>query len=463
MSKRYPPGPFNWYTPIGLTWRHLLRLNVNPLKFLTKMGGYGDISFYRVLTLRAYVVNHPQLIREVLITKATSFRKWEHHMKAFRQGVGNGLLTSDGDDWLRQRRMIQKPFQMQRMQHYAEITCHYTQRMVDSWEDCQEVQIEHQMVLLGQDIMAKSLFDVEVVGEGEELSNAVRIASDAFARENFAAFTLPDWMPLEDKRQKRWALETVDRVVRKIIRERRESGEQKKDLLSQLLSAVDTEGDGHGLTDDEVRDQAVTIFTAGYHTTAVALSWVWYMLAQFPDVQAKVVQEVDEVLQDREATLDDVPRLKYLEMVVKETLRLYPPAWALFGRETIEDIELGGYKICKGAYLGIFPWITQRDERFFPDPLRFAPERFAPENIKQIDQFAYFPFGAGPHICIGKSFAMMEIPLVIATVLQKYEVELPPDQPTPRFDARVSLRAKGDIRVTFRQRTSSPVSEAMLT
>jgi cytochrome P450 len=431
-----------------------LEVNVDPLRFLTKMAGYGDLSFYRILTQRAYVVNHPELIREVLITKAKSFRKWEHHMKAFRKGVGNGLLTSHGDEWRRQRRMMQKPFQMQRMGHYAEVTVDLTRRLIEGWDTQQEALVEHEMSLLGQDIMAKSLFDVEVVGEAEELSHAVRIASDTFARENFSAWTLPDFLPLEQKRQKRWAIETIDRVVRKIIRERRESGEQKNDLLSQLLAAVDTEGNGQGLTDSEVRDQAVTIFTAGYHTTAVALSWIWYMLAKHPEVQEKVVREVDHVLGSRDATLDDVPRLEYLEMVIKETLRLYPPAWALFGREALEDVELGGYTIRRGAYLGIFPWVTQRDERLFPDPLRFDPDRFAPGQ--EIDPFAYFPFGAGPHICIGKAFAMMEIPLVIATMLQRYKVELSPEQGAVELDARVSVRAKGDIRVAFRQRKRAP-------
>ncbi len=463
MFRRYPPGPVNLYAPIGLTWRHLLRLNVDPLKFLTEMGRYGDLSFYRILTQRAYIVNHPKLIRDVLVSKARSFRKSDHVMRAFRQGLGNGLLVTHGETWRRQRRMMQKPFQMQRMGGYARITVEFTRRMMEAWAAEQQVSVEHEMMLLGQDIMAKSLFDVEVIGEAEELARALRTASDIFYGEAFSVATLPDWLPLEKKRKKRWAIETVDRVVRGIIRQRRQSGEQKNDLLAQLLSAVDTEGDGGHLTDEEVRDQAVTIFTAGYHTTAVALAWVWYMLARNPEVQAKVVEEVDQVLQGREATLDDVPQFDYLDRVIKETLRLYPPAWALFAREAVEDVELGGYTIPKGAIVSMFPWITQRDERFFPDPLRFDPQRFAPGNAEQIDQFAYFPFGAGPHICIGKSFAMMEIPLVIATVLQDYEIELSPNQREISYDARVSLRAKDDIRVTFRQRKTSPVAEAALT
>lgn len=463
MSKKYPPGPVNFYAPIGLTWRHLLRLNANPLEFLAEMRRYGDLSFYRILTVRAYIVNHPSLIREVLVSKAKSFRKAEHVMQAFRQGLGNGLLVTHGETWLRQRRMLQKPFQMQRMSGYADITVEFTRRMAAGWDVQKEVDIEHEMMLLGQDIMAKSLFDVEVTGEAEELALALRTASDIFYGEAFSVFTLPDWLPVEKKRKKRWAIETVDRVVRGIIRQRRQLGEEKNDLLAQLLSAVDTEGDGGHMTDEEARDQAVTIFTAGYHTTAVALAWVWYLLAKHPEIQAKAVQEVDHVLQGRAATLDDVPRFKYLEMVIKETLRLYPPAWALFGREAIEDVELGGYKIRKGAYLSLFPWVTQRDERFFPDPLRFDPERFAPGNAEQIDPFAYFPFGAGPHICIGKSFAMMEISLVIATILQQYEAELSPDQREISFDARVSLRAKDDIPVTLRQRKNLPVAEPALT
>ncbi len=446
MLRKYPPGPLNMYAPLGLTWRHFMALNANPLGFLTKMGRYGDLSFYRILTLRAYVVNHPDLIRDVLVTKAKSFRKWEHQMRAFRQGVGNGLLTSHGDEWRRQRRMVQKPLQMQRMGHYAQITVDHTRRMVEHWSERQDVLVEHEMVLLGQDIMAKSLFDVQDVGEAEELSRAVRIASDTFARENYLLFKLPDWAPLQRQRQKRWALETLDRIVRKIIQQRRRSRSHTEDLLSQLLLAED---DGRRLTDNEVRDQAVTIFTAGYHTTAVALAWVFYLLAKHREVQARVQQEVDTVLNGRAATLEDVSQLTYLEMVIQETLRLYPPAYALFGRETIETVELGGYRIDKGAYIGVFPWITQRDERFFPDPLRFNPERFAPSRAEQISPFAYFPFGAGPHICVGKHFAKMEIPLIVATVLQRYRVELTDSQRPLRLDAGVSLRMKDDIAVSF--------------
>ena len=324
------------------------------------------------------------------------------------------------------------------MGRYAQATVGQTHRLLDRWSNVTAVDVPSEMSELTMRIAAQTMFDIELDDQSGELVEAARHLSDTFIREIHSVFTLPNFLPLPHKRRKRAAIRLFDKLIRDIIHQRRASGEDKGDLLSMLLLAVDQTGDGRGMTDQQVRDEAMTLFTAAFHASSMALTWTWYLLAKHPNVCARLVREVDVVLEQRDATFEDVARLTYTQMVLKESLRLYPPAWALFCREAQAEIELGGYRIPRKSWVFLFPYVTHRDSRFFPDPERFDPERFSPEREKEIPQYAYFPFGAGPRVCIGNMFAMMEMTLVIATLVQKLTLALLPNQPDVQMEPLLS-------------------------
>src|SRR5262249_55901327 len=266
----------------------------------------------------------------------------------------------------------------------------------------------------------------ELTGQAAQLGEAVRIISESAVRENSQILQLPDWLPLPSKRRKRWAIRTLDTLIWDIIRERRASGGDRGDLLSMLLLAVDEEGDGRGMTDQQARDEAMTLFNAGHDSTAAGLAWIWYLLVRHPAIQEPLAAEARQVLGDRAATWEDVPKLTQTHLAVKEALRLYPPTWALIVREAITEVELGGYSIRRGGWVFLLPWVLHHDPRWFPEPDRFDPQRFAPGRVEQIPQYAYLPFGAGPHICIGQLFAPTEMVLIVATILQHFRLEAAP-------------------------------------
>ncbi|HLV34643.1 MAG TPA: cytochrome P450, partial [Spirillospora sp.] len=286
---------------------------------------------------------------------------------------------------------------------------------------------------------------------GEAIDTLQQIAGLDFRVQNI----IPDWLPLRRNRNRAEAGATLDQLIRQIISERRASGEDKGDLLSMLLLSEDETG--ARMTDQEARDEAVTLFAAGHETTANALSWTWYLLSQHPEIEARLQAEVDTVLGDRPAAFQDLPQLRYTGMIVKESLRLYPPAWVLNAREALEDIRIDGYTIPKGGSIFVAPYAVHRNPAYFADPLRFDPERFSPENEKRIPRYAYFPFGGGPHICIGNSFALMEAQLILATIAQRVSLSLLPNQVVD-IDPQVTMGPKNGVRmqVQMRETVSQP-------
>ncbi len=452
----YPPGPKGTF--FGATLAR--RFRTDPLGFITELGrDYGDLAYARMGPVRAYFAVHPDLIREVLVTKNKSFRRPQWMMRPLSKIDGNGLVLSDGPVWLRQRRLVQPAFSPKRFEGYAQMMVDGTQRMLRRWSDQPTFDMVDEMTRLTLEIIAKTLFDVELGDQTAKLGNAVRTFSQAFVREAGNPFRLPDWVPTAHNRRKREAIRTVDTLVRGFIRDRRASGKDQGDLLSMLLLAVDEEGDGRGMTDEQARDEAVTLFNAGHDSTAAALAWTWYLIAKHPDVERKLVEESDRVLAGRQAAYADVAELQYTEMVVKESMRLYPPTWILIPRETIEPIELGGYEIPRGSWIYTMPWATHRHPRFFADPERFDPERFGPERIGQIPQYAYFPFGGGPRVCIGNTFATMEMILIVASVLQAYRVRLAEGQADVEPEPLIAIRPKGGLRMSLDRRSEPAYAE----
>jgi cytochrome P450 len=449
---KQPPGPTDWL--FGM--RIAMRFRGDMLSFVPDLQRqYGDAVYYRMGPFQTYFFFHPDQVREVLVAKAKHFRRWELQSKVLRQWDGNGLVISEGDTWLRQRRLMQPAFHPRHLEVYVADMVAAARRQVQRWQEQPgPFDIVTAMTDLTLEIIAWALFHVDVSKEARRLGEAVAILSETAYKEMSSPVQLPDWLPIPSKQRKRWATQYLDDTIRGIIRDRRASGQDKGDLLSRLLLAVDEEGDGQGMTDEQARDESMVLFLAGHDTSAAGLAWVWYLLAKHPHAEAKVAEEVERVLQGRPAAAADLPQLRYTEMVVKEALRLYPPTTGVFARYAAEEVEIGGYPIPKGGIVYLFQWVTQRDARWFPEPAKFDPERFAPGQLESIPQYAWFPFGGGPRVCIGNSFAMMEMILVVATIVQQMKLALAPGQGDAEPKALFSLRPRDGVKMTAASRAN---------
>jgi cytochrome P450 len=443
---RDPPGPKRGL--LGLS--HLKRFRENLLQFPTELARtYGDLVCVPMGPMRLYFVNHPTFVREVLINQGKSFRKLPRIVKAFRSIDGNGLVFSEGEFWLRQRRLVQPAFSTKRFDGYARTAVSCTREMVDAWRPGATIEISAAMKRLALHIIARTMFDVEIVDVEGRIGAAIETLSAIVTKQTGRVIQWPDWVPFPENRRKLAAVKVLDDIIRRVIRERRGSiedgGADKGDLLSMLLRAVDEEGDGTGMTDEQARDEAITLFNAGQDTTAAGLTWLWYLLATHPEVEQKLRDEAQSVLGERDTGFADLPSLAYTAMVVKESLRLYPPTWALIPREAMCDVPLGDFVIRKGGWVYIYPWVLHRDSRFFPEPERFDPERFSPGRVESIPQHAYIPFGAGPHVCIGNTFAQMEMVLAVTTIVRRFRLVLPPDAPPVTIEPYVAIRPRGGL------------------
>ena len=412
---------------------------------------FGDCVSIRLGPRRLMIVNHPDLVEEVLVTKNRLFIKHFALRSAGGRGgsLGNGLLTSEGDFWRKQRRLVQPAFHRERISAHANVMVEYTERMLTQWADGQTRDVQEDMMRLTLEIVAKTLFDADVSGDTAEASAAMETVMHTFTRRVNTLIKLPVWIPTPLNVRSRRAADRLDRIIYEIIASRRASGADPGDLLSMLLNARD-EDDGDGMTDKQLRDEAMTLFMAGHETTANTLAWAWYLLALNPEVEAKLHAEIDSVLADRPPSFEDLPRLPYAEAVITETLRLFPTVW-LVGREATEDCEIGGYHVPKGHTVFMSQWVIHRDARHFDDPLAFRPERWTDGLAKRIHRYAWFPFGGGPRICIGNSFATMESILLLTTIARRYRIALAADadvKPLPTM----TLRPANGVRVILSKR-----------
>jgi cytochrome P450 len=442
---KLPPGPKglpivgNVFEPRG-----------DAIGYFTKcFREYGDIVFLRFLGVPLCLLNRPDCIESVLVTQHNNFEKSKDY-RALRRVLGNGLLTSEGEFWRRQRKLVQPAFHQERIAAYAEVMVAYTERMVASWKDGQGLDVHEAMMRLTLDIVAKTLFDTDVSREAEDVGAALHVLMGKFFRQAAFALLLPSSIPIPTTRHLRRAVGQLDKVIYEIIRRRRASGAISGDLLSVLLEAQDDEG--LGMTDRQLHDEIMTLFLAGHETTANALSWTWLLLGQHPEVEAKLVEELGRALGGRGPTVSDLPRLTYTEMILREAMRLYPPVWVI-GRRALAPFRMGEYELPAGTNVLMSQLITQRDARYFPEPERFDPDRWRtndPRNVS-LPRFAYFPFGGGPRVCIGAGFAMMEAILLLATIAQPFRLELVPGQTIEKLPS-VTLRPKSGIRVILHRR-----------
>ena len=423
--------------------------NRDQLGFITRLRSLGDVVRARFLWVPAYFIYHPDDIEYLLVTNAKNFRKaMSLRSKFFYRLVGNGLLTSEGDFWRRQRRLAQPAFHKQRISNYGDVMVEYTERMLAGWKAGETRDAHRDMTRLTLEIVVKTLFDANVSGDADNVGRVLSEIVKPFASQATLKWILDNRLPTPGHRQFYRSVGEIDQIIYRIIAERRTSASDKGDLLSMLLAAQDE--DGSQMTDAQLRDEVITLFLAGHETTALALSWTWFLLASNKDVEAKFHAELDSVLGGRLPALSDLQQLRYTEMIAKETMRLYPPAFGL-GREAIEECEIGGYRVPRKTQIFTFQWATQRDPRFFDQPDEFNPDRWTPEFIEQLPKFAYFPFGGGPRFCIGNYFAMMEMILLMATIGRRYELELAPDAKVELYPA-MSLRPKTGVRVVVKER-----------
>ncbi len=411
---------------------------------------YGDIARVSLGPETIYLFNHPDLVRDVLVTNHRNFHKGRGLERA-KMLLGEGLLTSEGEFHLRQRRLAQPAFHRQRIAAYGATMASYAARRRDQWRAGQVIDAHQEMMALTLAIVGKTLFDADVEHEAREIGEALTTTFESF---NFA-FYLPfgellQRLPLPATLRFRKARARLDATIYRLIGERRQSGVDHGDLLSMLLLAQDTEGDGGRMTDLQLRDEAMTIFLAGHETTANALTWTWYLLSRHPEVEARFHAEVDAALGGRMPTVDDMPRLPYTRMVLTESMRLYPPAW-IVGRRALGPFEARGYAIPARSLVLLCQYLVHRDARWFPDPTRFDPDRWTPERQAERPRFSYFPFGGGPRVCIGEQFAWMEGVLLLATIAQRWRLRLVPDQPIA-LQPIITLRPKDGMKMVVGNR-----------
>ncbi len=440
---RYPPG-LRRNLPFYLFSR-FFRASNPILLFEYLREKYGSIAHYRLGPFHIVFLNDPELIREVLINQAPLFIK-ERTQRRMKILLGEGLITSEGETHMRQRRIAAPAFHRQRIAAYGGMMTARAATMREEWQEGVEIDAVSEMMRLALQVVARTIFDTDVTEDVQSINNEVNAIMKLY---NFL-IALPRaeallHLPIPGLMRFKRARRHLDAVVHRMIDQRRQSGEDRGDLLSMLLASRDEERDQSTLTDEQVRDEVTTIFLAGYETVANALAWTWLLLAQNPEAEAKLHAELDSVLGGRLPTLEDLPQLRYTEMVLSESMRLYPPAWAM-GRQSIAPVELGPYRLPTGTYFFFSQYIMQRTPEHFPDPLRFDPERFTPEAKAARPKFAYFPFGGGSRQCIGESFAWMEAILLTATIAQRWRLRLVPGQRI-EVQPKITLRPKFPIRM----------------
>jgi cytochrome P450 len=391
--------------------------------FLELAREYGPLASFRIGHRRLFLVSDPDLIEQVLVTDAKHYIK-HFGARFFKPVLGNGLVTSEGDFWLRQRRLIQPAFLKTRVVSYAPAMAELTERMLSRWTPGSSVDIETEFSTLTSAIALKTLFGLDGSGERERLDDSLRVAFELMAARLNTPFPLPiSWPTPANLRLKR-AVADLDRVVDGFIAAARARTHPGDDLLSRMISAQDE--DGSQMTDRQLRDEAMTLYLAGHETTALTLAWSWYLLSQNPHAEEKLAAELHRVLKGRTPSAGDVPNLPYTGAVIAESMRLYPPVYAI-GREATAELELGGYRVKRGYTVLMSQWVSHRDPKYFPEPERFSPERWEDGLAARIPKYAYYPFGGGQRLCVGSNFALLEAVIVLAAVGQRYRFTLDPD------------------------------------
>jgi len=449
----YPPGPRS-----GIPGGNLLPFRRDMLKYLAKVQrDYGDIASFRAGGQWFVLLSHPEAIKDVLVTNNRSFIKGRVLQRAKRL-LGEGLLTSEGDVHLRQRRLVQPAFHRARIAGYAEKMVEFAARTRSRWQDGATVDMHQEMMRLTLAIVAKTLFDADVEQQAQEVGEALNEVMSLFGFLLLPFAEYLERLPLPPVRRMERARDRLDRVIYGMIDQRRAEAEDRGDLLSMLLRATDLEGDGAGMSDQQLRDECLTLFLAGHETTANALTWTWYLLSQHPSAERRFHEEIDRVLGGRMPGAEDYAKLPYTEMVLSESMRLYPPAWSV-ARMSTETYQIGPYLLPPKTLFVMVQYLMNRDERWFPEPERFLPERWTQEEKAARPKFACFPFGGGPRQCIGEGFAWMEGVLLLATLGQQWRMRLDPAQKVA-IQPQITLRPKCGMSMRLEERANRGVRQS---
>lgn len=440
-----PPGPKG--LPLVGNSYHYAR---DPFVFLTACGRTyrnEDVVELELGRQSVYMLLDPAEIARVLVAD-DDYTKATFEDAALDRLLGEGLLLSEGENWQRQRQLVQPAFGPERIDDYATVMTEHAERLLDNWRVGETRDVRVEMSRLTVEIIADAMFGTKLgAGTVTAIQSALEPIGQRF-EPAFRRILIPDWAPTPENVAYREAVETLDRVLDDIVRERRGSEAERDDLLSMLLEAA--ADPDHPLDGDQLRDELITMLLAGHDTTALALTYTWYLLATHPEVKATLFAELDEVLDGELPTTADVRKLRYADRVLKEAMRLYPPVFTMF-RQASRDVTLGGYRIPQGSTVMLPQWIVHRSSRHYDDPETFDPDRWTPERAATRPNYAYFPFGGGPRHCIGKRFATMEATLILATIARDYELELASDSPL-ELRGSLTMHPKNPVNVTLRER-----------
>ncbi|MGE1163094.1 cytochrome P450 [Peribacillus simplex] len=430
---------------------HTKEFQKDALGFLTRLAKeYGEVAKFRFGPFQnVYLVSNPDLIKQILVTKQKSFVK-SKDLKALKPLIGEGLLTSEKDFHMRQRRLIQPSFKKNHISHYAKDMIDITMAYISTWEHNDERIITKDMMDITLGIVSKTMFSIEFTDGSEIVGKSLNTVLKAAVKRMRSIFRLPLWVPTKINREYKKAIKSLDKVIYEIIEKRKTDTVKHEDMLGILMDARDAE-DGLGMTNHHLRDELMTIFLAGHETTANALSWALYALSLNPEIQSKLFCEVDSIIGRRTPSPDDFMKLPYTQNIIQETLRMYPPSF-MISRDVEEDVVIGGYHFKKGDMIIISSYVMQHDPKYFEQPDSFIPERFENNFLKNLPMFAYLPFGGGPRVCIGNHFAMMEAVLVLACISQRYRIKLAPDHHEVTPLPSLTLRPKRGLRMVVEER-----------
>ena len=417
----FPPGPTEMGEGVWQNYLFYRRFFKDPLRHVTRwMETYGDVWHFMIGNTHNYSVANPDVIHELFVRQSKRFIKgpaYTNKKTGLARFMGEGLVTSNGDFWKRQRRLVAPAFHAVRVHAYADTMVDYTLKRLAGWSDGAALDIDDEMMQLTLTIVARTLFDADASSTVNQVKRAVAVVQKA----NNTASILPHWIPTPLRTRSWLANNALNKIVYGFINDRRVTGDDRGDLLSMLLLAEDENGER--MTDLQARDEAVTLFLAGHETTANTLNWTWWLLAQHPEVEAKLHAELDAVLGGRPPKLEDLRHLRFTDIVIKEALRLMPAVWSV-SRTAAEDTEVRGYPMPKGTTAQVMIYLLHRHPEHWKQPREFLPERWLDPEIENMHKYAYLPFAGGPRVCIGNSFAIMEANLLLATIAQRYRLRL---------------------------------------
>lgn len=422
----------------------------DPLAFFERLRGYGSMVSWRFGRNKCVFISDPECIGELLTETERTFDQPLLGI-AFRTVMGNGVVVARGPDWRRKRSLVQPSVRPKQVKSYASTMTACTVDLADSWSGGERIDIKREMAALTQKIAVRTIFGVDTPADAASMGRAMDIAQQEIGKEfSGLGAILPDWVPTPGRARIKKAAAVIDAEVGRVVARHRDGDGERPDLLSRLLTAVDETG-AH-LTDEEIRDETVTLYIGGHETTSSTLVWAWYLLSRNPEARAALTEELDRVLGDREPGIDDYAQLTYAQAVVKESLRLYPTIWLVTGVAK-EGAQIGGIPMPVGTRVWSSQWATHRDERWFPRPEEFRPERWDPEHGDEIPEYAWYPFGGGPRVCLGTRFAMVEAVLVLAVLARRFELEVDPGviNPVPTL----TLQPDREVLATVRARRAS--------